>query len=143
MLKAWFVFWKNLELHKISWFKNWKLIIKWKVDTYSKEYYQAWKKILRASWDIFVNTILNSDSKTKFHHNSFDALLDTGAVDRDILEKIKEKWIITNEDYKFWLQFLEKKESKEKIKSNIDKAIDEVNSRIKWLNITLPDNWII
>jgi hypothetical protein len=138
MLKAWFVFWKNLELYKIDWFKNWSLQIWWKINTNSKEYYQAWKKIVRASWDIFVNTILNSDSKTKFNHSSFDALLNTGAVNKNILEKINDKWIITNEDYKFGLDFLKKQEDKENIKNHIDKAIEEINWRINWIKLELP-----
>ena len=142
ILKAGFVFWKNLELHKIEWFENWSLQIWWKIDTYSKEYYQAWKKIVRASWDIFVNTILNSDSKTKFNHNSFNALLKTGAVNKNTLEQINNKWIITNKDYQFWLDFLENKEKKEKAKSDIDKAIEEVNKRIKNIKIILPDDII-
>lgn len=140
MIKAWFVFWKNLELHKIVWYENGSLIIKWKVDTNSKEYYLAWKKIIRASWDIFVNTILHSNSKTKFHHNSFDALLDTWAVNKENLEKINAKWVLTEEDYQFWLEFFKKQEEQEKNKLHIDEAIDNINSRLNWVTMEIPKN---
>lgn len=138
MIKAWFVFWENLELHKIVWYENWSLIIKWKVDTNSKEYYDAWKKIVRTSWDIFVNTILHSESKTKFHHNSFNALLNSWAVTKEILEKINDKWILTEEDYQFWVEFFKKQEEQEKNRTHIDEAIENINSRLNWVTIEMP-----
>jgi len=126
MIKAWFVFWENLQLNKIIWYKNWTLVIDWKVDTNSKEYYYAWKKILKASWDIFVNSILQSNNKTKFVHNSFDALLDTGSINKEILEKINNKRLLTQEDYEYWLNYLEKQD-----RESVDRAIEDIKNRVK------------
>lgn len=125
MIKAWFVFWENLELNKIVWYKSWTLIIDWKVDTNSKEYFQAWKKIVKVSWDIFVNSILQSDNKTKFVHNSFDALLDTGSINKEILEKINNKWLLTQEDYEYWLNYLEKQN-----RESVDRAIEDIKNKM-------------
>lgn len=135
MLKAWFIFWENLKIHKIVWYENWSLIINWKIDTHSKEYYHVWKKILFSLWELQIKNTLNSDSKIKFHHNPFDALLDTWAVTKEILEKINDKWILTPEDYQFWLDFFKKKEEQEKVRTHIDEAIDSINARLNWVMI--------
>jgi hypothetical protein len=132
MLKSGFVFWPNknwpnLELYKITWYNNWKLEVSWKIDTFWKEYYQAWKTIVYNQWLLEIKTALESDETEKYNHFWIEALLDSGAMKKEHLDKFKEKWIISDEDYKYWIDYINNKEKNDFINS----AIDEINSRVK------------
>jgi len=69
---------------------------------------------------------------------NFEAFLHTWAVTKEILEKINDKWIITEKDYQFWLEFLKTQEDQEKNKTHIDEAIENINSRLNWITIEMP-----
>ena len=131
MLKSGFVFWQNkvwsnLDLYKIVWYKNWQLEFSWKIDLYSKEYYQAWKKIVYNQWILEIKTALESDDKTPYNHYWIEALLDSWAMTKEVLDQFKEKWIVSQEDYEYWLNYLEKQN-----RESVDRAIEEIKNRVK------------
>lgn len=126
MLKSGFVFWPKLELHKIVWYENGQLIINWKIDTYSKEYYQAWKKIIYNSWKLEIKFNLQSNDKIPYNHNWIEALLDSWAMTKEVLDQFNKKWIVTQEDYEYWLDYLEKQNRK-----SVDRAIEDIKNRVK------------
>lgn len=126
MLKSWFVFWDKLSLYKIVWYKNWQLEVSWKIDLYSKEYYQAWKKIVYNQWVLESKTALESDDKTQYNHYWIEALLDSWAMTKQVLDQFNKKWIVTQEDYEYWLNYLEKQN-----RESVDRAIEGIKNRVK------------
>lgn len=98
--------WKY-NMYKVIWTrKNWEDALEWPIDIYSPEYYKAWQDILFYS-DILTKYLwLKKSFETS--RKLLGIFIEWWSFKFEDLELFKQKWMITPEDYIYWVEEMKK-----------------------------------
>lgn len=115
MKEAWFYCdfknWKR-DLYKILWEKkHWNFVLDdVPLDVFSKEYYDAWKKIIKIDDTLWILIVLKQ--KWNINKDAIENYLESWALNLYFLLLFEEKWLLeTSELFEFWILKMWIKES--------------------------------